>query len=278
MYVGISDQLITIMISGKGFNELYKGISFVKLTNEESVHNKFAYKEGLNEDVLEFDPINDCVPGGLYFCKYEDFGRWINYRDELIMYTWDVKIPGTAKVVVMNDKVKCNKFILSNKRSIWDNEELCLEAVKQKGNALKYVKEQTEEMCLEAVKQNGYALRFVKEQTEEMCLVAVKQNGWALEYVKEQTDEICLEAVKQNGDALHFVKVEQTEELCLEAVKQNGRALKYVKERTEETCLEAVKQNGDAFHFVSDELKAICQEYLNNIETNVDIANAHQST
>jgi hypothetical protein len=38
---------------------------------------------------------------------------------------------------------------------------MCLEAVKQDGNSLKYVKEQTEEICLEAVKQNGYAIKYV---------------------------------------------------------------------------------------------------------------------
>jgi hypothetical protein len=59
--------------------------------------------------------------------------------------------------------------------------------------------------CLEAVKQNGYALRYVKEQTLEICLEAVKQDGDALQYVKEQTLEICLEAVKQDGCALQYV-------------------------------------------------------------------------
>ena len=43
------------------------------------------------------------------------------------------------------------------------------------------------EYCLQAVKQNGYALQWVKEQTPEICLEAVKQYGQALEYVKEQT-------------------------------------------------------------------------------------------
>ena len=38
--------------------------------------------------------------------------------------------------------------------------------------------EQTE-ICLEAVKQSGYALEYVKEQTPEICLEAVKQNGYA---------------------------------------------------------------------------------------------------
>ena len=60
--------------------------------------------------------------------------------------------------------------------------------------------------CLEAVKQNGYALEYVKEQTPEICLEAVKQNGLALEDVKEQTIDICLQAVKQKGRAFRFVK------------------------------------------------------------------------
>ena len=87
------------------------------------------------------------------------------------------------------------------------------------------------EYCLEAVKQNGYALAFVKEQTHEMCLEAVKRDGLALEYVKDQTPEICLEAVKRNGCALEYVK-EQTSDICLEAIKRNGLALDYVKEQT----------------------------------------------
>ena len=45
------------------------------------------------------------------------------------------------------------------------NYNICLEAVKQYGGALEYVRNQTDDICLEAVKQNGDALIFVKEQT-----------------------------------------------------------------------------------------------------------------
>jgi len=58
-----------------------------------------------------------------------------------------------------------------------------LEAVKQSGDALKYVKDQTEAICLEAVKQNGDALKYVNYQTEAICLEAVNRNGYALRYV-----------------------------------------------------------------------------------------------
>ena len=71
----------------------------------------------------------------------------------------------------------------------WNDFEYCLEAVKENGFALKWVKNQTPDICLEAVKQNGFALRFVINQTHEMCLEAVKRDGYAIEYVKEQTPE-----------------------------------------------------------------------------------------
>src|SRR4030042_1057957 len=85
--------------------------------------------------------------------------------------------------------------------------KLCLEAVKQNGDALRYVRDQTPKLCLEAVKENGHALRYVRDQTLELCLEAVKQNGDALRYVRDQTPELCLEAVKRNGDALRYVRL-----------------------------------------------------------------------
>jgi hypothetical protein len=63
----------------------------------------------------------------------------------------------------------------------------------------------TQAQALEAVKNNGYALKYVKEQTSDICLEAVKSDGDALKYVKEQTPDICLEAVKKCGYALKYV-------------------------------------------------------------------------
>ena len=71
--------------------------------------------------------------------------------------------------------------------------------------ALQYVKNQTLEICLEAVKQNGNALQYVKNKTPEICLEAVKQKGYILQYVKNQTDEIYLAVVKQNIKVLQLV-------------------------------------------------------------------------
>ena len=59
----------------------------------------------------------------------------------------------------------------------WSTEAVCLEAVKNDGNALQYVKEQTEAVCLEAVKRNGYALQYVAViDILEICIKEVETN------------------------------------------------------------------------------------------------------
>ena len=58
----------------------------------------------------------------------------------------------------------------------------------------------TAELCLEAVKQWGWALKDVPEnlRTAELCLLAVKQDGRVLWCVPEnlKTEALCLEALK----------------------------------------------------------------------------------
>ena len=77
------------------------------------------------------------------------------------------------------------------------------------GMALEFVPEnlKTVELCLEAVKQDGWALRYVPwgqlnlndPAMAEMCLAAVKEDGSLLKYVPEnfKTVELWLEAVKK---------------------------------------------------------------------------------
>lgn len=67
---------------------------YVKLTNESCCHNGFQYHEGYNHDTKKFIPDHSTNKGGLYFCEYEDFGKWIHYNDNGKMeYMWDVTIP-----------------------------------------------------------------------------------------------------------------------------------------------------------------------------------------
>jgi len=80
-----------------------------------------------------------------------------------------------------------------------------IRVVKQYGDALRYVHNQTEAICTEAVQQDGIALKYVHEQTEAICTEAVKEDGSALQYVHDQTETICIEAVQQDGRAVEYV-------------------------------------------------------------------------
>jgi hypothetical protein len=97
-------------------------MDYIKLTTEYCIHNGYQYKEGLNCLNEEFNNKKICGPGGLYFCRKEDIFKWIYYNNTLMHYIWDVKLCEDSKIVDMGDKLKTNKFILTNKRSIWDNE------------------------------------------------------------------------------------------------------------------------------------------------------------
>ena len=83
--------------------------------------------------------------------------------------------------------MKSNKLIKKKHLEEFDytNHDECLEAVKQCGLALKFVKTQTHDICMEAVKENPFALVNVEDQTDDICLEAIKQNPYILKYIKK---------------------------------------------------------------------------------------------
>jgi hypothetical protein len=201
---------------------------YVKLTTENCIHNGYQYKEGLNCLNGEFNNEKICGSSGLYFCRKEDIGKWIDYGYKIMYYIWDVELCEDSKIVDMGDKLKTDKFILKNKRTIWDTFEIFKLAVQYDGLSLRFVKPEliTDELCKLAVQQNGSALRYVKPElmTEEICKLAVQQDGNALCHVKPElmTEEICKLAVQQDCCALKFVTEEfMTGEICKLAVQQN---------------------------------------------------------
>jgi hypothetical protein len=127
-------------MTGSEFNEKYGDKEYFKLTCEDNVHNGFTFKEGLNEDVLEFDPAPTCMPGGLYFTDRDNIITWVEYGYKVMHWVWDVSIPDDAKVVVMDNKAKCDKFIITNKRCIWEKSDFYYPIIKEKPECTKYIK------------------------------------------------------------------------------------------------------------------------------------------
>lgn len=215
-----------------------------KLCNEKCVHYGMHYKEGLNVDILPFNPKGQCQPGGLYYFTGKqilDYNAFVSCDKQ--HWIFDVEIPDDAQVYHENWKSKADKLILKNKRRFYICDIVTLfdpyMIANDYSNLFNHVY-QTEELCLYIVRNDGGMLSEVHVQTDKICLEAVKQDGMALEYVKNQTEEICLEAVKQNGMALRYVK-DQTDEICLEAVKNAPQALVYVKHMTPAIYKETVR-------------------------------------
>ena len=167
------------------------------------------------------------------------------------------------KVLPMNNY---EWWILHNRQP---TEQEQLEAVKQKGMVIQYIKKPSEEMKLEAVKQDGLAILYIKKPSEEMKLEAVKQNGLAIHFIKNPSEEVQLAAVKQNGrsiDCINTIYVvgfdknnneiysrkNLSEEIKLEAVKQDGRAINFIENQSEKVQLAAVKQDGEAIKYIKN--------------------------
>lgn len=243
------------ILSGEEFNKLYCNKDFYKCINPGYKHYNFTYKHGLNIDILPFQPIKECLSGGLYFTEFDKLFMYIDSK----CYICKIIIPDDAYVYIEKNKFKADRIIvdLNNKIKVedlphWNDIYFCNKSVKEYGWLLKYVKEefQTKELCEIAVKHGGSGLEYVcdKFHTEELYKLAIQKNGCALKYMKEnlKTEEICLMAVKQYWWAIAYVDEKfQTEEMCKISLEKTGSTLKYICERcqTEEICIMAIKKD-----------------------------------
>jgi hypothetical protein len=237
-------------------------------------HYNFQYREGLNIDHLPFNPSSECSPGGLYFCEFKDVATYFSYGSLIA----DVTLPDDAKVYKEACKYKANKIILSNIRPIqelteWNSLDFQLAAVRQNGNAIRFITNPSHELHLAAVKKiscniqfitnpshevqlaavrlSGNAIRFITDPSHEVQLTAVQQNGYAIEYITEPSHEVQLAAVKQNGYAIQYI-THPSYEVKLAAVKQNGYAIQYITNPSHEVQLAAVQQDGLAIQFITN--------------------------
>jgi hypothetical protein len=95
---------------------------------------------------------------------------------------------------------------------------------------------QTDEICKLAVKQNGEALKYVENQTDEICKLAVQTNGCALKYVKNSSKEIIEIALLKNINAIKF---------CSYETKNKYKQMQNIKQKQYNVSLNILKINID---------------------------------
>jgi pyruvate/2-oxoglutarate/acetoin dehydrogenase E1 component len=64
-----------------------------------------------------------------------------------------------------------------------DNESDCLEAVKQDGYSIAYIKNPSEEIQLEAVKQYAYSIQNINNPSIEIQKAAIYYSGYDIEVI-----------------------------------------------------------------------------------------------
>jgi len=105
-------------------------MKFWKITNDQENHNGMQYHDGLNEDILEFNPSGDCDPGGIYFAskdilEFLDYGPWI--REVTLPENEEVyENPGTPV------KYKAHRVILGERKK-WSDPDVFKEILKEEG-------------------------------------------------------------------------------------------------------------------------------------------------
>lgn len=147
------------------------------------------------------------------------------------------------------------------------NEQLCLEAVLQRGEALGCVRNEehrsSPKVCMAAVRQSGKALQYVPfplRNDPDICEAAVNDNPFALEYVPEGTqlpEAVYRSAVQINSVVLRFVPEDRrTHDVCVAALEFDFLQFEYVPVgvQTSAMCLDAVIDNGMVLSLVRGDL------------------------
>jgi len=147
-----------------------------------------------------------------------------------------ITIPCDARVQFLEygcivNKIKINSCIPLEEWKLWDDYNFCVDAVKENGYLIRYIKNPKYELYELAVRSRPLALRYLPNPSVEMCFTAVRACPEALKYVDRQTYDLCLLAVEKDGTVLKYVQ-NQTDELCRIAINSRPDAYQYVKNKT----------------------------------------------
>jgi hypothetical protein len=110
-------------------------MKYWKITNETETHYFMTYKDGLNVDILPFNPSGDCQSGGIYFAS-EDIFAFLNYGPWIREVTIPEGVPiyenpGSPK------KFKSPQVILGPRRE-WANVKVLKELIDNGANIHSY--------------------------------------------------------------------------------------------------------------------------------------------
>jgi hypothetical protein len=197
---------------------------YVKFFPENLTLNEFKYNLGRNVDIIEFNPIPQCVAGGLYYTDFENMAQFTSYGSIIGI----VKIDDGIPIVKINTNTykspEINILEFYDFEEFISNKELYTEEkTRIKDPVLKFrLKENpSEEFKIATVKNNGLVIEYIKDPSESVQLAAVIQNGFAIQHIEEPSEDVQLAAVNSDADVILFIK-DPSKELKLVYKKAYG--------------------------------------------------------
>lgn len=216
--------------------------NFVKLTRIFEQHRGVQFQDGENVDPLPFDATQDCVPGGIYFCREDQIHFWLGlYCDG--WWIRDVCVPPDARCVWLHRKFKASKVFLHPRQRLTD---WLLERPEVLDAAAAYFGGVSRDQLINHFKKKDALLDFVQEREDALKYLAlsdlssnlirhaVKHFRGAIQYVPDVClmPDTWLDAVTGNGKELAFVPSQFiTHKLCWAAVRQSPEALQFIPPR-----------------------------------------------
>lgn len=258
-------------ITGKQLNKILGPMPLLKFMYDDDIHHGMYYVTGLNEDYLEFDNSDACKSGGIYVTTLDNAQT---YCDDYGLYARQVHVPDDAMVYVENDKLKCNKIILSERVLIKEMLKVLVKEYVRKINNdvdkiidlivgcpvfIQWIDDNylSEEIYCRAIARNDNVFECIDDDkiTHEMRMIAVRQYGGHIGDIeeKDRTSVMILEAIKEDCMAIQYLaEHEQTFDVIMEAVKQDGSVIKYLKthQLTHGIIAMAVEKNSKAITYL----------------------------
>ena len=235
-----------------------------KILKPNMKHFNYQWREGVNIDVLPWNPSGSCEPGGLYFTTIDQLH---NYAQNPYAQCWvgRVTLDDNEEVWQEQGKWKAHRVFLEEPVRVKDlPDRLKYEFLASSWGILNdhaYSNDPHTQTAnwINLAKNNKHVMLHLTRRDRPLIKQIVAQHPQRLKYVlkKVQTHAICMVSVERDGLALRYEKVGQTVKMCMAAVRQNGRALEHVKRQTEEICREAVRQTPLAKEYVSPQFAAL---------------------
>ena len=247
-------------MTGEKFKRRFPKLSeqLVKLTNEKEIHNGFKFETGLNVDSIKFNPIGECLPGGIYFTDLDNLPCWLEYGIRSMKYYRNVIIPDDCRVYIEGNKYKADKIELSDREEIkdlplWSDGDYCAMALEKGELSIKYIKKNNKKVQLALVKKHGGYIRYLLDGntkvSKEVQMAAVEQSGEAISYLLDSHIKVSkgvqLHSISSNGISIQYLlrkKQKVTEEMKKIAVCQDCVAIIHLLEGDEDVSEEIQNQ------------------------------------